>query len=165
MMMLLCGQVVRPRYRWLIRMPMFRAPENFRIAVDSEGFALLAAQCQHPGHPTAFERHHGLNSVTCIMIRKGGRVRDVTIGDCLELRDALCPNDSSCSGAQSYLLLARAGVFGPNPPPRLQNVVVRSQKTPAELVDQYAITHAPIRDLLVDYIGELSAERTVRRLT
>lgn len=159
MMMLLCGQVVRPSYRWLIRMPMFRAPENFRAAVDPEGFALLAAQCQHPGHPTAFERHHGLNTVTWVLMRKGGRVRDITVGDCLELRDALSANDSSCSAAQSYLLLARAGVFGPNPPPRLQNVVVRSQKTPAELVDQYAITCAPIRDLLVDYISELAAGR------
>jgi integrase len=159
MMMLLCGQIVRPSYQWLIRIPMSRGPENFRTAVDPEGFASLAAQCQQPGYPTAFERHHGLNSVTWIMMRKGGLVQDVTIGDCLELRDALSANDSSCSGAQSYLLLARAGIFGPNPPPRLQNVIVRSQRTPAELVDQYAITNAPIRELLVDYISELVAGR------
>jgi hypothetical protein len=159
MMMLLCGQVVRPSYRWLIRMPMFRAPENFRTAVDPDGFALLAANCQHPGHPTAFERHHGLNCVTWIVMRKGGPVDDITIGDCRELRDALMANESSCSAAQAYLLLARAGVFGPNPPPRLQNVIVRGQRTPAELVDQYAIGNAAIRDLLVDYVGELAAGR------
>src|SRR5439155_15867810 len=94
-----------------------------------------------------------------IMMRKGGLVRDITIGDCVELRDALSANDSSCSAAQAYLLLARAGVFGPNPPARLQNVIVRGQRTPAELVDQYAIDNAAIRDLLVDYIGELATGR------
>lgn len=167
MMMLLCGEVIRPGYRWLIRTPMSRAPMNFRTAVDPEGFALLAAQCQQPGRPTAFEREHGLNCVTWIVMRKGGLVGEITIGDCVELRDALTANDASSSGALAYKLLARAGVFGPNPPPRLQNIIVPGPKTPAELIDQYAISNTAIRDLLVDYLSELAAGRdyaTMRRI-
>ena len=48
------------------------------------------------------------------MIRKGGLIRDITIGDCVELQDAI--GEHQCSGQHGkhlyYALLARPACSG-----------------------------------------------------
>lgn len=94
------------------------------------------------------------------MIRKGGLIRDITIGDCVELQDAI--GEQQCSGQHGkhlyYALLAETGVFGPGAPPRLKAVMVIGQRSPAELIDRHEIACRPIRDLLVDYLTDRTVD-------
>ncbi|MFJ5034554.1 hypothetical protein ACIQB5_42395 [Streptomyces sp. NPDC088560] len=94
------------------------------------------------------------------MARKGGTVRDVTIGDCVELQHAIGEHQTNgCHGKHLfYQLLAGLGVFGPDAPARLKTVMLPGRLTPAALVDRHGITCTAIRDLLVDYLTERAVD-------
>ncbi|WP_207757404.1 tyrosine-type recombinase/integrase [Nonomuraea cypriaca] len=160
MIPLLGGQVLRPNYRWLLRLIPAQLLAQFRRATDPDGFAALQAHCEATGRHGVADRAQALNRITWIMIRKGGLIRDITIGDCVELQDAIGAHQ--CAGQHGkhfyYALLAETGVFGAGAPPRLKAVMVIGQLSPAELIDKHEIAFKPIRDLLVDYLTDRTVD-------
>ena len=92
---------------------------------------------------------------------KGGAVRDVTIGDCLEAmqvsREVFPGPSRSCRHSPVfYQLLHSIGVFPADGPPtvRMFSPVFAGQIPVEQLVDRYQVACRPVRDLLVDYLRE-----------
>lgn len=160
MIPLIGGQVIRPNYRWLLRLIPSHLLSQFRRVTDPAGFAAVEAHCEATGRHGVPDRAQALNRITWIMIRKGGLIKDITIGDCVELQAAI--GEHQCSGQHGkhlyYALLAETGVFGPGAPPRLKAVMVIGQRSPAELIDRHEIACRPIRDLLVDYLTDRTVD-------
>lgn len=86
LVLLVAGQVIRPGYRWLLRQRLTVILAKARTAFDPESFRSLELQAQHA---TAWARSDALNKITWMVIRKGGLVSDITVGDCLKLTAAL----------------------------------------------------------------------------
>ncbi|MGH3233229.1 MAG: tyrosine-type recombinase/integrase [Streptosporangiaceae bacterium] len=160
MIPLIGGQVIRPNYQWLLRLIPSHLLSQFRRVTDPEGFAALEAHCEATGRRGVNDRAQALNRITWIMIRKGGLIKDITIGDCVELQDGI--GEHQCAGQHGkhlyYALLAETGVFGPGAPPRLKAVMVLGQRSPAELIDRHEISCRPIRDLLVGYLTDRTVD-------
>ncbi|MFF6980208.1 hypothetical protein ACFZAV_21300 [Streptomyces sp. NPDC008343] len=160
MIPLLGGQVVRPAYRWLLRQRPSQLLAHIRSVTDPDGFAALKDQYTATGHAGANDCNNALNRVTWIVTCKGGTIRDVTIGDCVELQHAIGEHQTNGYHGKHlfYSLLAGLGVFGSEAPARLKTVMLPGQLTPAALVDRHGITCTPIRDLLVDYLTERAVD-------
>jgi integrase len=156
---LIYADVLRPSLDWLlaspIRFPLGREMPRVR---DNAGFAALHARAEATG--LGFDgRRHAVEHISAILAAKGGVITDVTVGDCLELmeiRDTLAGTLRGGSGAGFYQLLHAIGTFPPNAPATLRMFDPRfqGQLTAAELIDQYALSCRPVRDLLVDYLNE-----------
>lgn len=158
MIPLLAGQVVRPDYRWLLRQRPSQLLGHLRRTLDPQGFAALQAHPALAG-ATTFNRAHALNRITWILTRKGGRIDDITVGDCVELQHAIHEHQIQGKGRHLfYGVLAERGVFGPAASRRLKALLLPGQSSPAQLVDRHRIASRPVRDLLVDYLSERAAE-------
>jgi hypothetical protein len=86
LVLLVAGQVIRPAYRWLLSQRMTVMLAEARAAFDPSAFGGLEVRARHA---TAWARSDALNKITWMVIRKGGMVGDITVGDCLELTAAL----------------------------------------------------------------------------
>jgi hypothetical protein len=84
---LICGDVIRPSLPWLLtaRSYMTLQGEMTRVR-DPDGFAALRAAGQRAVVSGKTETG-ALRRVSFILAAKGGIVRDITVGDCLELLD------------------------------------------------------------------------------
>ena len=157
-MALICGDVIRPGLGWLLRPG---TPKNLaaRMATcrDPHGWAALLARCEHdPAGPAT--KTTGLGRIAVIMAAKGGRVGDITVGDCLELLGAVqAIGGGKTTSVFFYQLLHGAGVFPTTAPPTVRALSSRGQLSVEQLVDRYSITCRPVRDLLVDYLRERQA--------
>ena len=159
LLQLICGDVIRPSLSWLLTTtsPQNLAAEMARVR-DPAGFAALTAASQAAvvGGVTA---RSAVARIAFIMAAKGGSVRDITVGDCLELleiADALFDQRRSGRGAYFYQLLHAIGAFPADAPPtvRLFSAIYHGQLTPDQLIDRYDLACRPVRDLLVDYLRE-----------
>ncbi|MGI5290823.1 hypothetical protein ACQEVF_46960 [Nonomuraea polychroma] len=159
-LVLLSGQVIAPSYRWLLRVRSRGLLPQVRHVVDPGGFAALEAHCEATGRHRADDRRQALNRITWILLHKGGLVGDVTIGDCVELHQAIGEYQSTnkSNGNLFYALLAETGVFGPQAPIRLRAILLRGQLKPAQLVDRHDLACQAVRDLLVDYLTERAVD-------
>ena len=94
--------------------------------------------------------------IAAIVAAKGGLVRDITAGDCLELAAAArsIEGKTRSTGMHFYQLLRTAGVLPPEAPASVRMFATRGQLTPDELIGQYGIECVPVRDLLVSYLRE-----------
>jgi hypothetical protein len=100
------------------------------------------------------------------MTAKGGVVGDITIGDCLELL-RLAEDQHAGQAVNSpyfYQLLRVAGVFG-GIAPTVRGLKTQGQLSCEQLIDRYDITCRPVRDLLVDYLRDVSRAWTTRACT
>lgn len=57
-------------------------------------------------------------------------------------------------GPAFYRLLHHAGISAAGAPATLREAQATGQRSPEELIDQYALACRPVRDLLVDYLKE-----------
>ena len=89
MRLLLTGQVLRPGYGWLLRYRPSVLLEEARSRIDPAGFARLRVHFGATGRRNPQDLREALNRITWILLSKGGLVRDIAIGDCIELGDAL----------------------------------------------------------------------------
>lgn len=94
--------------------------------------------------------------IAAILAAKGGGITDITVGDCVQLRQveiSLC-----LTGSRRYLfyaILRSAGVFTGGAPATLRRITsYGGQLTPEQLIDRYHVENGRIRDLLVDYLTE-----------
>ncbi|HEY5987985.1 MAG TPA: site-specific integrase, partial [Streptosporangiaceae bacterium] len=158
--MLLVGQVIRPGYPWLLRYRPSVLLEEARQLLDPAGFARLRAHCQATGRSNPVDCKSALNRIAWILLNKGGQIRDITIGDCVELDTAL--REHQCKSAVDkplyYTLLRETGVLPPDSPPRLKALRMAGQLSPAQLVGKYQIQSLAMRWLLTAYLAERAAE-------
>jgi len=155
MSLLVSGDVIRPSLGWLLAptTPRGLLTELARTR-DPDGFATLTALCRSAGvnsHTTDL----ALRRIAAIVAAKGGPVADINIGDCLELLRILedLQAGAAASSPYFYQLLRAAGVFG-EAAPAVRALKGQGQLGCAQLIDRYAITCGPVRDLLVDYPRE-----------
>ena len=160
MRMMLTGQVLRPGYAWLLRYRPSVLLQEARDRLDPAGFARLRAHLEATGRRNPQDRKEALNRIAWILLNKGGLIRDITIGDCIEISDAL--QEHQCQGANNrplfYALLAETGVLPAGAPPILRATRMAGQRTPAELVGKYGLHSQAMRDLLTSYLAERAAE-------
>lgn len=154
-LMLVCADVIRPSLDWLLSP---RAPQNLIPLMtklrDPGGFTELGALCDSSRAGRTMKAA-ALRRAASILVVKGGTLRDVTVGDCLELSLAIDGRTLRSNRAMGfYQLLHEMGVFGSEAPMTLRAFGTRGQFSPAQLIDRYAIECRPVRDLLVAYLQE-----------
>jgi hypothetical protein len=148
---LIGGDYLRPALGWLMATssPLRIANELAKVR-DPHGIAELRAArlANTVGDTTMIP---AIEKIALIMAAKGGSVRDVTIGDCLESMTRSCRHSPVF-----YQLLHSAGNFPADAPPtvRMFSPVFAGQVSVEQLVDRYQVTCRPIRNLLVDYLRE-----------
>jgi integrase len=160
MRLMLTGQILRPGYPWLLRYRPSVLLEEARSRIDPAGFARLRAHFDATGRRNPQDLKEALNRVAWILLSKGGLIRDITIGDCVELGNAL--QEHQCQGANNrplfYTLLAETGVLPAGAPPILRAARMTGQLTPAELVAKYGLQGESMRELFTSYLAERAAE-------
>ncbi len=159
LLQLFCGDVIRPSIPWLLtaRSRMKLLNEMARVR-DPGGFAALRAAGRRAVVSDVTEGG-ALRRISCILAAKGGTVRDITVGDCLELLDLAHEygeDRAGGTGPHFYQLLHAIGVFPFGAPTsvRMLGAGRKGQLTPAQLIDRYDLACRPIRDLLVAYLSE-----------
>jgi hypothetical protein len=100
-----------------------------------------------------------IEKAALIMAAKGGMMRDITVGDCLESmrisREVFAgPTRSSRHSPVFYQLLHSIGTFPADAPPtvRMFSPLFAGRLPVEQLVDRYQLASRPIRDSLVDYL-------------
>ena len=160
MRLMLTGQVLRPGYGWLLRYRPSVLLEEARSRIDPAGFPRLRAHFGATGRRNPQDLKEALNRVAWILLSKGGLIGDITIGDCVELGDAL--QEHQCQGANNrplfYALLTETGVLPAGAPPTLRAARMTGQLTPAGLVAKYGLQDEPMRELFTSYLAERAAE-------
>jgi hypothetical protein len=81
MLLVLCGQVIRPTYRFLLLQNFTQVLGQARRTLDPDGFAALEAHSLATGRSDR-DTAAALNRLAWILLYKGGAVRDITVGDC-----------------------------------------------------------------------------------
>ncbi|MBF6302667.1 site-specific integrase [Nocardia amamiensis] len=125
---------------------------------DPAGFAHLRAEAD----AGIWESGNGFLArwqIAILILAKGGGVRDITVGDCLELRQL--DITMGLRGQPRYLfyaLLHSAGIFPPGAPATLRGITTfGGQYSIERLIDRYQLANREIRDLLVSYLAERQA--------
>jgi hypothetical protein len=151
--LLVAGQVIRPGYRWLLRQCHVLMLAETRTAIDPEGFSNIE---RHTEHAAGWAKSDAMNKLTWIVIRKGGLVADITVGDCIELTTALQEHHFRGSAGRPlfYAALKKAGVLPAAGPERLRVLRLDGRRSIEQIVDAYAIECRPVRDLLVEYLSK-----------
>jgi len=156
LLLLICADLIRPDPGWLLASSGLQllTGEMARTR-DPDGFAVLRQACE-AGQVSPLTRDLSLRRIAAIIAAKGGRVSDITAGDCLELAAAVrsIEGKTRSSGMYFYQLLRTAGVLPPEAPASVRMFTTRGQLTPAELIGQYGIECGPVRGLLADYLAE-----------
>jgi integrase len=158
---LIGGDYVRPALGWLMATssPLRIANEMAKVR-DPHGIAELRAvrMANTVGDATMLP---AIEKVALIVAAKGGMVRDVTVGDCLELMQVSRevfpgPTRSSRHSPVFYQLLHSIGNFPADAPPtvRMFSPLFAGRLPVEQLVDRYQLASQPVRDLLVDYLRE-----------
>jgi len=162
LMLLVCGDVIRPGTGWLLRCsptPRNLAAEMARTR-DPAAFARLEQLCQE-GSVGAYARLAALDKIAVIMAAKGGPAAGITVGDCAELlaiaAQTRTGTDRHSGSTLFYQLLRSMGAFGQDAPATMRVFGGRGQPTCEQLIDRYHIRCRPVRDVLVDYLAERQA--------
>jgi len=152
---LICGDVIRPSLRWLLtpETPKNLAAEMARSR-DPGGFAALAALAR-TDPASAATKDLAARRIAAILAAKGGTIAGITVGDCLELLDALAAGSGGGNASPYfYQLLHALGVFPPAAPPTVRAFKTPGQLGVGQLVDRYPIACQPVRALIIDYLRE-----------
>jgi hypothetical protein len=158
---LIGGDYLRPSLGWLMATssPLRIANEMAKVR-DPHGIAELhaARMANTVGDATMLP---AIEKIALITAAKGGLVRDVTVGDCLECmrisREVFPgPTRSSRHSPVFYQLLHSIGNFPAGAPPtvRMFSPLFAGRLTVEQLVDRYQLACRPVRNLLVDYLRE-----------
>jgi site-specific recombinase XerD len=159
LLQLICGDIVRPSIPWLLtcRSHMYLPGEMARVR-DPDGFAALRAAGRDAAISSTTESG-ALRRIAYVMAAKGGTVREVTVGDCLEMLDLQAEyvqKGLAGNGPHFYQLMRTIGAFPDDAPATvlMLHSSYRGQLTAAQLIDRYDLACRPVRHLLVDYLQE-----------
>jgi hypothetical protein len=156
LLLLICGDLIRPDPGWLLAGSGLQLLTGEMARTRDPGtFAMLRQECE-AGQVSPLTRDLSLRRIAAILAAKGGLVRDITAGDCLELAAAVrsIEGKTRSNGMYFYQLLRTAGILPPEAPASVRMFTTRGQLTPAELTGQYGIECGPVRDLLTGYLAE-----------
>jgi hypothetical protein len=155
MLLLVCADVIRPSLGWLLSPATARnlAAEIARTR-DPDGFAALVARCQ-ADLVNAHTMQLVLRRIATILAAKGGRIGDITVGDCLELLRVAedLRHDDGATSPYFYQLLRACGVID-GAAPTVRALKTQGQLGCERLIDRYGIECRPVRELLVEYLRE-----------
>jgi hypothetical protein len=154
-LLLVGADAIRPSLEWVLTP---RVPQELVAAMartrDPDGFAELAALCRSSAAGRTMKTAALRRAATIIAV-KGGAIRDITVGDCLELSVAIDGRSLRKNrGMGFYQLLHQMGVFGPQAPSTIRVFSTRGRLSPAQLIDRYGIRCRPVRDVLVAYLQD-----------
>ena len=157
---MISADILRPRLNWLLvtESPHFLM-DPMAHARDRGGVAALEA-CANRSGVSVSSQVAALEKIAVILAAKGGLVREITVGDCMDLLAACCaeyPDTRSRHHSPLfYQLLRGAGMLSPAAPPtvRMFSPMFGGKLTPESLVDRYDLACRPVRDLLVAYLRE-----------
>ena len=160
LLMLLCGDVIRPAMPWMLTRNHAKLAGTMAQTRDPDGFAQLGQLAVSGPASCAADARVASTRVATVLACKGGRVADVTVGDCVELVDTM--RRVHAHGGQNkldfYLRLRALGIFPDDAPHTLRAFgLAAGRLTIEEMVDRYPIRCRPIRDLIVDYLRERQA--------
>ncbi|MGX1564656.1 hypothetical protein [Streptomyces sp. NPDC055506] len=152
---LVLADVLRPSLSWQMARRARHMQERFPLVRDPEGFARLQTLAG-PARWASLTGRRAVNDLTKIMVAKGGKLADITVGDALEYRTALREHHRQSAGhTLFYAWLRRLGTLPDDAPTTLRNLGRATGQVGIEqLVDRYDLTCQPVRDLLVDYLTE-----------
>ncbi|MCB8908350.1 site-specific integrase [Streptomyces sp. CB02980] len=148
------ADVVRLSLQWLVghRSSHLRVVEAAR---DPVGFAQLKAHVDPDRWATVGAGSARL-ALARIILAKGGRLADITVGDALEYATAVrARSGRGSANTLFYSWLRELGHLPSDAPVTLRFVGrVTGQLTCEQLVDRHGVENAPIRALLIDYLEE-----------
>jgi integrase len=154
----ICADVVRPGMSWFAGSVMRggHLVTGMQSARDAEGFARLRELCDRDRHVSPEARVHVLHRGAVIVGAKGGLLRQIAVGDVVELLDAEASAHARPMGHGPgfYRILHQMAIFEAAAPQTLRELTGSRQRTPGDLVDRYDLACRPVRDLLVDYLKE-----------
>jgi hypothetical protein len=157
LLMLACGDVIRPGLEWMLTHPNHHLAPVMTETRDPAGFARLRELADAGPGSARKDARLADTRIATILACKGGTVSDITVGDCVELADT--QRRVQARGGQKkvdfYLRLHALGIFPADAPATIRAFgMAQGQLTVEELVDRYRLQCKPVRDLLVDYLKE-----------
>lgn len=160
LLMLICGDVFQPDMAWMLtRTHRYLATAMAQIR-DPDGFARLWQFAANEPASAAADASVAATRIATLLACKGGRIADITVGDCVELVDT--QRGVHVRGGQKkvdfYLRLRALGIFPDDAPHTIRAFgLAAGRLTIEELVDRYPLRCKSIRDLIVDYPRERQA--------
>ena len=157
LLMLVCGDVIRPGLAWMLTHPNHHLAPVMAETRDPAGFARLRELAAAGPASARKDARLAATRIATLLACKGGVISDITVGDCVELADT--QRRVQARGGQKkvdfYLRLHALGIFPADAPPTIRAFgMAQGQLTVEELVDRYRLKCKPVRDLLVDYLRE-----------
>ena len=149
LLQLICGDIVRPSLAWLLTTTSPRAPGH-RDGPRPRCRWLRRSACAGRTSVTGRVTLRGaLTRIAFIMAAKGGSVRDITVGDSLELLEIAPSSVTSTAEAEeaptSTSCCTPWAIFPADAPPtvRLFSTMYQGQLTPDKLIDRYDLACRP----------------------
>ena len=157
LLMLLCGDVIRPGLSWMLTRAHPYLASTMAQTRDPNGFARLRQLAEDQPASAQADAKVAATRIATLLACKGGRIPDITVGDCVELVDT--QRRVHVRGGQKkvdfYLRLRALGVFPGDAPHSIRAFgLAGGRLTIEQLIDRYPIQCRPIRDLLIDYLRE-----------
>ena len=157
LLMLICGDVIRPGLAWMVTRAHKHLAPVMEAVRDPGGFARLRELAESGPTASSADARLAATRIATLLACKGGLIRDITVGDCVEMADTQRRVHSR--GGQKkvdfYLRLHVLGVFPADAPATIRAFgLAQGQLTIGELVDRYRLQCEPVRDLIVDYLRE-----------
>ncbi|MFD4946394.1 tyrosine-type recombinase/integrase [Streptomyces sp. NPDC058409] len=156
LLLLIAGDVIRPSLPWMLTRTHRYLATIMAEVRDPDGFEQLVQLTAAQPHSSK-DAQIAATRIAVLLACKGGLIRDITVGDCVELFDAqrLVHARGGQHKVDFYLRLRTMGVFPDDAPATIRAFgQALGQLSIEELVDRYPIRCRPIRDLLVDYLRE-----------
>jgi hypothetical protein len=157
LLMLICGDVIRPRMTWMVTRAHRHLAPVMAETRDPAGFARLRELAEAGPDSALKDARLADTRIATILACKGGVISDITVGDCVEMADAqrLVHSRGGQKKVDFYLRLHALGIFPADAPATIRAFgMAQGQVTVEELVDRYQLRCKPVRDLLVDYLKE-----------
>ncbi|MGH8922353.1 MAG: site-specific integrase, partial [Actinomycetes bacterium] len=157
LLMLICGDVIRPRMTWMVTRAHRHLAPVMAGTRDPAGFARLRELAESGPSSALKDARLADTRIATILACKGGVISDITVGDSVEMSDAqrLVHSRGGQKKVDFYLRLHALGIFPADAPATIRAFgMAQGQVTVEELVDRYRLQCKPVRDLLVDYLKE-----------
>ncbi|MEV0474507.1 tyrosine-type recombinase/integrase [Streptomyces prunicolor] len=156
LLMLVCADVIRPSMVSMFSRHQKHLTSEMARQRDPEGFAYIRQALDERG---VCRRTSGIVMLkySIVLASKGGRIQDITAGDCIEAVEAQDSAQVNRGSGKNlfYEILHARGQFPSDAPPTMRAFrSTTGQRTVEELVDRYGIQCRPVRDLFVEYLKE-----------
>src|SRR5205823_3938340 len=153
LLMLICGEVVRPGLAWMLTRSHRYLAAAMAQTRDPDGFARLGQLAAAGPAGERMDAQIAATRIATVLACKGGRIDEITVGDCVELVDT--QRRVHVRGGQKkvdfYLRLHALGIFPDDAPHTIRAFgLAAGRLTIEELVDRYQLRCTPIRNLIVE---------------